>query len=92
VQIISAPATQRPGRVGFVVGRKVLPRAVDRNRLKRMLREFLRAARSDLAAFDVVIRLKRPVARDALPEVASEAAVLIRNAVRMAASTAREAQ
>jgi ribonuclease P protein component len=92
VQIISAPATQRPGRVGFIVGRKVLSRAVDRNRLKRMLREFLRASRPDLATLDVVIRLKRPVAREALPEVASEAAALIRNAVRMASATAREAQ
>ncbi len=90
MQIVSAPASQRPGRVGFVVGRKALSRAVDRNRLKRMLREFLRASRPDLVAFDLVIRLKRPVTREALPEVAREAVALIRETVRKASATARE--
>ena len=89
MQIISVLANPGPGRVGFVVGRKALTRAVDRNRLKRMLREFLRAARLDVSAFDMVIRLKRPVAREALPEVASEAAALIREAIRTPPAEAR---
>lgn len=81
VQIVTAPAAKRTGRVGFVVGRKVLARAVDRNRLKRVLREFLRSSRPDVGTFDLVIRLKRPVTREALPEVAHEAAALIRKAI-----------
>lgn len=92
MQIVSAPASQGPGRVGFVVGRKALSRAVDRNRLKRMLREFLRASRPDIRAVDLVIRLKRPVTPEALPEVAHEAAALIREAIRNAPATAREAR
>lgn len=90
VQIVTAPASERFGRVGFVVGRKVLARAVDRNRLKRVLREFLRSSRPDIGAFDLVIRVKRPVTRDALPDVAHEAAALIREAIRSPATAKRE--
>jgi ribonuclease P protein component len=81
VQIVSAPAAGACGRVGFVVGRKVLARAVDRNRFKRLLREFLRSASSDIEPFDLVIRLKRPLTRDGIDEAAREAAALIRRAV-----------
>ena len=90
MQIVTAPAAQRIGRVGFVVGRKVLARAVDRNRLKRVLREFLRSSRPAVGAFDLVIRLKRPVTREALVEVANEAAALIRAAVNAPPADRRE--
>jgi ribonuclease P protein component len=49
-----------PGRVGLVVGRKALPRAVDRNRFKRKVREVLRRERPGLEGYDLVVRLKRP--------------------------------
>lgn len=81
MQIVSTPARGQPGRVGFVVGRKVLSRAIDRNRFKRVLREFLRSESAALAAFDVVIRVKRPVSRDALDAAAAEAVGLVRRAI-----------
>jgi len=85
VQIVYAPAPpSRPpgsGRAGFVIGRKALPRAVDRNRLKRMLRESLRASRPAVRAFDLVLRLRNPVATTLLSQVAREADALIRDIV-----------
>jgi ribonuclease P protein component len=61
VQLIDAPAAQSPGRVGYVIGRKMMRRAVDRNRLRRRLRESVRAARPAAEAFDIILRVKRPV-------------------------------
>lgn len=81
MQIVIAPATHGVGRTGFVVGRKALRRAVDRNRLKRLLREFLRTASARVCNFDLVIRLKRPIAPAAVPEAAVEAAGLITRAL-----------
>ena len=72
-----ATAQHVPGRVGFVVGRKALARAVDRNRFKRKLREVLRQERSGLAAYDVIIRLKRPAPGPQLDAAIEEAQGMI---------------
>ena len=54
-------------RVGLTITKKVDPRAVARNRLKRRLREFFRHIRAELIApLDIVI-----VARQGAPEVTS---------------------
>lgn len=82
VQIVSMPAQAPAGRIGYVISRKVLGRAVDRNRLKRRLREFLRAIGPEAARLDLVVRVKRPVARDALDDAFEEACALIARAVR----------
>lgn len=82
------PATQAIGRVGFVVGRKVLRRAVDRNRFRRLMREMLRSARASAIAFDIVLRLKRPVTASEMPQVVAEGLRLLNDAdaARRAAS------
>jgi ribonuclease P protein component len=59
------------------VGRKALPRAVDRNRIKRKVREALRAARPAIAAYDVIVRLKCPAPGAELAAAADEAQRLI---------------
>jgi ribonuclease P protein component len=48
-------------RLGMIAGRKAMPRAVDRNRCKRLVREVFRAARPMLAALDVVVFCRRAV-------------------------------
>lgn len=48
-------------RLGMVVPKRLLPRAVDRNRIKRLMREWFRASVPLLSGRDVVIRLKTPV-------------------------------
>jgi ribonuclease P protein component len=46
-------------RVGIVVGRKNLSRAVDRNALKRIVREAFRSQRAQLPSRDLLFRLRQ---------------------------------
>lgn len=59
------------------MGRKALRRAVDRNRIKRCVREALRAARPAIGAYDLIVRLKRPAPGPELAAAADEARRLI---------------
>lgn len=87
LQLIAARAAQPPGRVGYVIGRKVMPLAVDRNRLRRCLREMIRGARPALEAFDVILRIKRNVARTEIDLVLGEARQLLARLSEAAEST-----
>jgi ribonuclease P protein component len=60
-----------------VIGAKAIPRAVDRNRLRRRLRETLRAARPAVEMYDVIVRVKRAVARNEILAAAAEGGVLV---------------
>jgi ribonuclease P protein component len=73
LEVISMPAQRDCGRVGFVIGRRTLPRSVDRNRVRRMLRETLRARRPAIERFDLILRLKRGAVRGELAKVRAEA-------------------
>jgi ribonuclease P protein component len=55
-----------------VIGAKAIPLAVDRNRLRRRLREIVRAARPAIESFDVIVRVKRAVMRSEIPAAATE--------------------
>lgn len=77
LQLIAVRASEAPGRVGYVIGRKSMPRAVDRNRLRRRLREHVRATRPALVAWDVILRVRRAVARDEVEAAVDEALQLI---------------
>lgn len=46
-------------RLGLALAKRLLPRAVDRNRIKRLVRESFRQRRSRLPALDLVV-LARP--------------------------------
>jgi ribonuclease P protein component len=86
MQLVAAPAASRPGRLGLVVPKKVLPLAVDRNRVRRMLRAAQQAARPAVLDFDVILRLKRGCQRTEFRKVAAEAARLIAALVEKGAS------
>jgi len=73
LQLVSAPAARTCGRVGYVIGRKALPRAVDRNRVRRMLRVVLREGKPIIGGLDVIVRVKRPVARSEFARIVAEA-------------------
>lgn len=48
-------------RLGIIAGRKAARRAVDRNRGKRLIREWFRAAMTELAGLDVIVQLRTPL-------------------------------
>ena len=52
-------------RLGLIVGKKVAPRAVDRNRVRRLVRIVHRQLAAELEALDVVVQLRdSPRTRD----------------------------
>lgn len=61
-------------RLGIVVGKKFAPRAVERNRIKRVIREWFRAVRGELAELDLVIRVQTRFARADAPSAAAQRA------------------
>jgi ribonuclease P protein component len=77
VQLVAAPASSPPGRTGYVIGRKVSVRAVDRNRIRRKLREVVRAMRPALAEFDLIVRVKRAANRNEQDAAVREAQELL---------------
>jgi ribonuclease P protein component len=77
LQLVAVPAGGADGRVGYVIAKKLLARAVDRNHLKRMLREAIRARRPAINAFDVVVRLRQPCAAKDIAGAVAEASALL---------------
>lgn len=57
----AAPGQTGEPRLGMIVGKRQLPRAVDRNRIKRLIRDSFRKARARLPGFDIVVQLVRPI-------------------------------
>ena len=50
-------------RLGLAIAKRSLPRAVDRNRIKRLIRESFRQCRSELPARDIVVLVKAEAGR-----------------------------
>jgi ribonuclease P protein component len=73
-----APSPESGARLGLAVSRKVSPRAVVRNRIKRVARETFRLARAGLPAVDVVLLAKREAATASSAELHAELSLLWR--------------
>jgi ribonuclease P protein component len=50
-------------RLGMAISKRVLNRAVDRNRIKRIVRESFRRHQQDLCGMDVIVMCKKGVGR-----------------------------
>lgn len=62
VMVMARPNGIGHPRLGMVIAKRLLARAVDRNRIKRCVRECFRSVRADLPPCDFVVRLiARPV-------------------------------
>ena len=77
MQLVAAAAAQTPGRIGYVISAKTLPRAVDRNRLRRCLREVVRTLRPALNDYDVILRVRKALNRVELDAAVTEATGLL---------------
>ena len=77
LQLIVAPAPASGGRIGYIIGRKVSARAVDRNRIRRKLREAVRAQPGAIGRYDVVLRVNRARNKVEQDAAALEAARLL---------------
>ena len=70
----------QPARLGLAVSRKVDPRAVGRNRIKRILREATRRMRPQLAGGDYVVVARPAAGRAARAQILQAYLKLLRRA------------
>jgi len=64
-------------RLGMVVAKKVAKRSVDRNYMRRVLRELFRKQQMQIAAFDLVIRVMKPFNHQDFAQMEQEFAELL---------------
>lgn len=67
--VIFAPGNGRGARLGVAVSKRFVAQAVDRNRLKRIVRESFRLHAAGLADHDVIVQANAPAARAASPQL-----------------------
>lgn len=79
LQIHAKPNNLGHSRLGLIVAKKIARRAVDRNKVKRLLREVFRMNQQDqkTETLDWVMRLKRPIAKTNSACLTDEAKALI---------------
>lgn len=59
LQVLAKPNKRNNPRLGVIVSRKISKRAVDRNYIKRALREYFRLNQQSCDSLDVVIRVRK---------------------------------
>ena len=62
--ILAVPGDLTYARLGLAISKKNIRRAVDRNRIKRLIRESFRLKQADLPPIDLVV-MARPVTKSA---------------------------
>ncbi|MGH8672033.1 MAG: ribonuclease P protein component [Burkholderiales bacterium] len=84
--LVRGNSSARLSRLGIVVSRRSAPRAVDRSRLKRLVREEFRGLRQALGSIDLVVRLRTGVPPSAQREARGELKTLLQRAAEWAKS------
>lgn len=77
LQVFAKPNNLVHSRLGLIVAGKIERLAVNRNRVKRLLREAFRARQQDLAGLDLVVRLRCRVAQSNSMQMTGEAEMLM---------------
>jgi len=78
--LVGAPQGAKPD-LGIAVAKKLVKRAVDRNRLKRMIRELVWSAQSTTLNKDIVVKLKKPIGRQTRGRLRKKEKELLRSQV-----------
>ena len=87
----ASPNEAGEARLGIIAGRKTAPRAVDRNRGKRLIREAFRAGAAELRGYDVAIQLRSDLRSEDNGAVRAELAELVQTLARRCAAAAQSA-
>jgi ribonuclease P protein component len=69
-------------RLGLVVSKRALRRAVDRNRAKRVLRETFRTLREELPEMDLIVQVVGPASNDEIRAALTRLLAELRNGNR----------
>jgi ribonuclease P protein component len=72
LQAFARPNGLDYSRLGVVVAKKIVRRAVARNYIKRVVRESFRTGSQAVSGLDVVVRAQRPFDKDSFGEVVQE--------------------
>lgn len=65
-----------PSRLGIVVAKKNIPKAVQRNRIKRIIRESFRIKQAEFATIDLVVLAKKGLDKLENEEIQKQVAIL----------------
>jgi len=68
--------------LGIAVAKKLAKRAVDRNRLKRMIRAMVWTAQATTLNSDVVVKLKKPIGRNTRGRLRKKEKELLRSQIQ----------
>jgi ribonuclease P protein component len=80
------PAPQGISRLGVALTRRMIPRAVDRNRVRRLAREVFRRHAAKAAGLDVVLMMRSRLAAEAEAAFVSEFSALLDRGIRRGSS------
>jgi ribonuclease P protein component len=81
-QLHARPNAMPQARLGIVISKRVIDKAVARNYCKRLMREVFRAVSSSLSGTDIVVRPRQPVTRANAAAARAELSGLLRTACR----------
>ena len=64
-------------RLGLIVGKRAVRNAVERNRIKRVIRDYFRRCQHELAEYDLVVQIMTDVDNKKLRRLLSEAIIFV---------------
>jgi ribonuclease P protein component len=81
--VLRAGPNGRPhARLGIIAGKKAAARAVDRNRIKRLIREAFRSTWPSLGSYDVTVQLRSDLREELNPAIRAELGGLLESFAR----------